>query len=187
MAQRESKIQATMSIQIVGRDAKARGQLELTPGNVHYYRPRAEDPTLSITYQQLTELLEREVAFREIDPDAAPKLGARVKNDFAIEVRNEDEIGEWDTTFAASCSVPRLDPRRLDLGSYQLSQDMASGQKRRREWTAWISIRLALWIVWRYVDKRLTAIKENKGHDEETPVTRGEMRTALMHLLRKLD
>ena len=195
MAQRESKIRSTTLVEIVGRDATKKGRLELTPGNVHYYRTnsREDSPTLSMTYQQLTALLEREVESRKIDARKPFAIRSRVKDDFVLscqwrESAAEPAIEEDWSSFGSTSSLAKLDDRFIDLGSYQLNQDMQNGRKSKRTgWFAQVSVPLALWIVAKYIEKFLAGSRQRTTATDEIVITHPEMRTALQTLLKKLD
>lgn len=194
MAQRESKVQSTTFIEIIGRDGVKKGKLELTPGHVHYYRTNAREhsPTLSMTYQQLTALLEREVDFQEIDASKPFAVRSRMKEDFALDFGScppdaNPQFGEeWSHHYSGS-SLAKLDDRRVDLGTYQLSQDMQNGKKpKRNRWYAKISVPLALWIVARYIEKFLAGTRDRSTATKDVVITHPEMRLALRTLLKKL-
>lgn len=195
MAQRESKVQTKTFVEIIGRDASKKGRLELTPGNLHYYRPNAREdsPTLSMTYQQLTALLEREVELQEIDASKPFSLRSRMEKDFLFEYEwcpphGIPEFHEDWSGFHSSSSLGKLDPRRVDDGAYQLSQDMQNGKKSKRtRWYAQISVPLALWIVARYIEKFLVGTRDRTTPTKNVVITHPEMRVALRTLLKKLD
>lgn len=196
MAQRETKIRTTTFIDVVGRDASKKGRLELTPGHVHYYRTNApsDSPTLSLTYQQLNALFEREVEYQRIDATEPFSIRSRVKDDFEFELEwcppeGDPVFGEdWEGLYASSSSLSKLDARRVDEGVYQLSQDMQNGKKpKRRRWYAKVSVPLALWIVGRYIEKFLSGKRERSKPTKDVVLTHDEMRKALRTLLKKLD
>lgn len=195
MARRESKIKCTTSIDIVGRDGARKGKLELTPGHVHYFRTNAreDNPTLSLTYQQLTALLEREVDFQEIDTSKPAVTRSRMKTDFLFEygscaAADDPEFPEFWSYYSSKSSLAKLDPRRVDDGVYQLSQDMQNGRKsKRKHWFAQISVPLALWIVSTYVDKFLANTRDRMKPTKDVVITHSEMRTVLWTLIKKLD
>ena len=195
MAQRESKVQSTTFIEVLGRDAAKKGKLELTPGHVRYYRTNAREdsPTLSMTYQQLTALLEREVEFQEIDASKPFAVRSRMKEDFEFEFGScppdaDPEFEEDWSGYYSSSSLAKLDDRRVDLGTYQLSQDMQNGRKpKRKRWSARVSVPLALWIVARYIEKFLAGSRDRTTPTKDVVITHPEMRLALRTLLKKLD
>jgi hypothetical protein len=61
MAKVESKTNMNISIEVRGKNGDKKGHLNLTSGNVYYYRVKAKNPTAVYTYQQLISLIEEKI------------------------------------------------------------------------------------------------------------------------------
>src|SRR5688572_4195651 len=113
MPAREPKTTQFTTIQIVGRDSGRKGRLELSSGNVSYFPKNAPKPALSLTYQQLTDLLEREIEYQDIDRNAPlPKGG---KSDFWFEAYDHagatavgSAFDDVTTTAHGACALSRM-------------------------------------------------------------------------------
>lgn len=185
MAKREPKSRHTTTIEIVARPGGRKGWLELSTGNIVYYRLSAQTPTLQLTYQQLLALFEKEIEYLEIDENSF-KLTPRTGGDFNISVR-EIEIDESEISLVESeSSLRKLDPRRVDLGTYQFTPDMAKGrQSKRYNWVAHLSVQAALWIVHRYIEKFLVG-RRTESTSEDIQISKQEMRTLLLKLYKRI-
>ena len=56
-----AKTKVNIDIEIVGKDKTTRGRLSLSSGNIYYYRINAQNVTAQYTYQQLVDLIERDL------------------------------------------------------------------------------------------------------------------------------
>lgn len=187
MSVREPKSKMTTLIEVVGRQGSKKGWLELTSGNVNYYRAGAKTQTLSLSYQQLFEVLERELEYQAIDPENFQLPRDHKKGDFAFEVIELDEAGDPNLVLSSRSSISRVDPRRVDGGAYQFSHDMANGRvSKKYTWFAHVSIQAALWIIDRYIDKFLLTKKKPSHTDEDVVVSKQQMRNFLTAMLKKL-
>ena len=61
MARVESKTKINIEMEVIGKDGKKKGHLSLSSGNIYYSRPNAKVVTAQYTYQQLIDLIEREL------------------------------------------------------------------------------------------------------------------------------
>ena len=61
MAQVESKSNISMDIEVKARTGEKRGHLSLTSGNLYYYRTNAKKESARYSYQQLIDLIERDL------------------------------------------------------------------------------------------------------------------------------
>lgn len=50
-----------IDIKVLGNDDAVKGHLSLSSGNVYYYRANAKAETARYTYQQLIDLIERDL------------------------------------------------------------------------------------------------------------------------------
>mgnify|MGYP000305885908 CR=1 FL=1 len=57
-----SKTRVNIEIEVIGRDAVKKAHFSLSSGNVSYFRANAKTLTAKYTYQQLAELIERDLA-----------------------------------------------------------------------------------------------------------------------------
>lgn len=188
MSVRQPKSQSTTFIEVVGRPGGKKGQLELTSGNVKYYRAGAKTETLSLTYQQLLSMLEQHLEHESINTKNVKLPKPRKEGDFTIEVFSENSIGEMESIFGANCSLKKFDPRTIDCGSYQLTEDIANGRpSKKHTWFAHVSIQAALWIINRYIDKFLVGRKMSNFTDKDIVVSKQQMRLTLLMLFKKVD
>lgn len=188
MAKREPKSKHTTMIEVVGRPGERKGWIELGTGNVTYYRPSAKQASLQLTYQQLIALLEKELEYADIDEKKFTLPRPHGNGDFILSVSGI-EIDESQFPLVESVSViKKLDPRRIDLGAYQFSQDMANGRKPKRyTWFAQVSIQAALWIVHRYIEKFLVPKRSKAYTDEDVQISKQEMRDILVGFYKRIN
>jgi hypothetical protein len=185
MAKREPKSRHTTKIEVVGRPGERKGWIELGTGNLIYYRPSARTPTLSLTYQQLIALFEKEVQFRDISERDIKIPRSHPDGDFVIGV---EQVDTEQGLFSSTSSIKKLDQRRIDLGAYQLSPDMANGrQSKHYSWIAQVSIQLALWIVHKYIEKFLVRKRSSTHTDEDVQVSKEEMKKLLMAFYKRIS
>ena len=64
-----NKTRMTMEIEVIGRDGAKKGHLELTSGNINFYRANAKTLTAQYTYQQLISLIEENIEENEDEED----------------------------------------------------------------------------------------------------------------------
>lgn len=185
---RQPKSQTKTSIEVVGRPGGRKGRLELTSGNVTYFRAGAKTETMSVTYQQLLSVLERELEYQSIDTTKIKLPKQHENGDFTFEVIEIDEADDQHSILHSRSSISKIDGRRVDDGSYQFSHDMANGRHSKRyKWFAQVSIQAALWIIDRYVDKFLTNKKMTDHTDKNIVVSKQKMREVLLMLVKKID
>lgn len=188
MSIREPKSQTTTLIEVVGRSGGRKGRLELTSGNVTYFRVGAQTQTLSLTYQQLLSVLERELAYQQMDAARVKLPKSHEAGDFTLEVIEITEAEDRLQLVSSKSTINKLDPRRVDLGAYQFSDDMAGGRKSKKyKWFAHVSIQAALWIVDRYIEKFLVTKKMSDHTDDDVVVSKQKMRDVLLMMLKKID
>lgn len=189
MAKREPKIRYTSMIEVMGRSGSRKGWLEMSPGTVTYYRPSAKNPTLQLTYQQLISLLEREVIYQDIDERAFRLPRQHEAGDFVLIVSEvEPGIDDFFPLVQSVTRIKKLDSRRIDLGSYQFSQDMQSGRKPKGyNWFAQLSIQAALWVVHKYIEKFLVGRKSSTYTDASVQISKQEMRELLLGLYKRIS
>ena len=183
---REPKSIHSTEIKIVGRPGGKKGSLSLNSGNFYYTRSGAKSPTLSFTYQQLLDLLERQVEYAAIDATKL-KLPSQQSGDFTLEV-SEIEIDDSQFgLFSSKSSLRKLDDRRVDAGCYQFTPDMASGrQTKKYQWVAWVSVQAALWIVHRYIEKFLVGKKFTDATSKDVVVSKREMHRILLSMQKRV-
>ena len=186
---RQPKTQTTTKIEVVGRPGKHKGRVELTPGNLNYFRSGAQIETLRLTYQQLMELFERELEYRSINSANVKLPKPNTNGDFHFHL---EELVDYDFPLpifsSPASSIKKLDPRRVDDGTYQFSSDMANGrQSKKYQWFAKVSIQAALWIIDRYIDKFLISKKMLDHTDENVVISKQKMREVLLMLFKKID
>lgn len=188
MAKREPKSKHTTTIEVVGRPGERKGRIEQSTGNVIYYRPSAKKATLQLTYQQLLALFEKELEYIDINEKEFKLPRTHENGDFVLSV-SEIEIDESQFPLMESVSViKKLDPRRVDLGAYQFSPDMANGRTPKKyTWFAQISIQAALWIVHRYIEKVLVSKRSKTYTDEDVQISKQEMRELLLGFCKRID
>ena len=67
MPKREPKAKFSTEIEVVGRNGSLKGRLQVTSGNITYYRVNANTASLKLTHQQLLSLLEKEIEYKKIN------------------------------------------------------------------------------------------------------------------------
>jgi len=189
MTTREPKSRHTNIVELISRKGDRAGRLEFSSGNATYFRKGGKSQTLRLTYRQLVSILEKELSYRDIDASRLKIPGSRAGMDFYLEVAERDVASEESYgLFTSRLKLSNLDPRRVDEGTYQFSQDMATGrQSKRYVWFAHISVQAALWIVHRYIEKFLVPQRRPERTDSDTVVSKAKMRTFLVAMLKRLD
>jgi hypothetical protein len=191
MAKKERKSNTFTAIDVVGRTGERKGRLELTSGNVSYFRKSAPTETLRLTYQQLIDVLEREIEYQSINTHRLKLPNPHKEGDFTLYLNQIDETEELRFPIESTLSLNKYDPRRLDCGQYQFSDSMAKGFSRKRprryEWLAHVSVQTALWILNRYVDKFLARKKMSTHEDKNIVVSKEKMREIVLILFKKIN
>lgn len=194
MPKRESKSKTITSIEVIGKTSELKGHLELTSGNLYYYRKGAKgelSETLRLTYQQLFKVLEREKEYQSTDTKKCKLPKPHHDGDFKLYVNQIDQTEALRFPIESTIPLKKLDPRRLELGTYQFSHSMAKRfsvkRPRHYEWLAHVSIQAALWILNRYIDKFLAYRKMSDYEDKDIVVSKNEMRKVLLTLFKKVD
>lgn len=188
MEKRQPKTRSTTSIEVVGRPGGHKGRIELTSGNLIYFRQGAQIETLRLTYQQLMTVLERELEYQSIDPKKVKFPKSHKDGDFTLELSATEDDDTLQPLLSAQSSITKLDPRRVDLGTYQFSNDMVNGRASKKyKWFANVSIQAALWIINRYVDKFLTSRKMSDHTDKDVVISKQKMREIFLVLFKKVD
>lgn len=188
MAVREPKIRSNTQIAIVGRDGQKKGTLELTPGNLIYARRHGGAETLRLTYQQLVDLLEKEVSYRAVDPLSSMPRGRSDGHDFVLHAwRDDSDLELTETVISASSPLARMTPRRQNDGCYDIDFSIAKGRRSKKWfWQAQISLQAVLLILDHYISRQLENATDRKPLSDELVVSRPQMRTILLRLLKKL-
>ncbi|MBP7509291.1 MAG: hypothetical protein KA807_15870 [Prolixibacteraceae bacterium] len=191
MARRESKSKFFMRIDAVGKTSEVKGHIELTSGNISYFRKSAPTETIRLTYQQLFDVLEREIEYQSINTTRLKLPNSHEDGDFTLYLNQVDETEELRFPIESTVSLNKCDARRLDCGQYQFSHSMAKGfsikRPRRYEWLAHVSVQAALWILNLYVDKFLTRKRMSAHEDKDIVVSKERMREVLLMLFKKVD
>lgn len=184
MSAREPKSTISTTIQITGRTSERKGRLEFTSGNVTFFRKGAETPSIKLSYQQLSDLLEDEIEYRKIDTKG--KLPKGGHDDFWFQTSEVE--GGYDTiTQHFECPLSRMDARRIDEGTYTIDRVNASKRPSNHSWYASISLPLVISILNWYVDKFLAGSRKGKTKNKDVVITKSELRRLLLQLLKKLD
>ncbi|WP_312318862.1 hypothetical protein [Stenotrophomonas sp.] len=191
MSVREPKSTQYTTIQIKDRNGNRKGRLELSSGNLIYFRKSASKESLSITYQDLTALLEAEIEYRSIDKRGPlPKGG---KDDFYFQAFEHPSAKDAGTifdvpelAFEGSCGLSRMDSRRVEDGMYSLISQNASTKPSRRSWYASVSVPMAISIIAWYIDKFLAG-KKAKTNSKSIALTKDQMRRVLYQLIKRMD
>jgi len=112
-----------------------------------------------------------------------------VRFNFVLDVINQEEEYDPYSIVDSRSYWNRIDERRIDLGAYQFSDDMAHKRGRGSKtysWIAQVSVQAALWIIYRYIDKFLKNRRNGDHTDEDVVVSKNEMRRTLLAFLREL-
>lgn len=181
---REPKSTISTTIQIIGRTSERKGRLEFTSGNVSFFRKGVETPSIKLSYQQLSDLLMREVEYRAIDPKG--KLPKGGKDDFWFQT-SEFEYGEERGVQFGRCPLSHMDSRRIDEGTYTLFHLNADRRATKKGWYASISLPMVISILNWYVDKFLAGSRKGLTKNKDVVITKPELRRLLLQLLKKLD
>lgn len=188
MAKREPKSQQSTTIQIIGRPGERKGSLQLTSGNVTYYRASAKTETLKLTYQQLLALLERETEYRRIGEESFKLPRDHHEGDLVIGVYKIEEDKTERPIIESTTVIKKLDPRRIDDGSYQFSEDMASGRKRKNSrWYVRVSIQAALWIIHQYIEKFIVPAKSKNKTNIDCQISKKELNEILLSFHKRIN
>ncbi len=184
---REPKSIHNTEIAVVGRDGRKKGRISLSSGNLQYSRSAAKAATLTLTYQRLVEILEREIEYAAIDPSNA-KWPSHASGDFTLEA-NELEIDGGASPIVFSTSVLKnLDGRRVDEGYFQFTPDMAKGrQTKKYDWVVRVSVHAALWIVHRYIEKFLVGRKFTNATSRDVVVSKRDMYRILSSMQKRVS
>lgn len=188
MTTREPKTRTFTTVEVIGRNAVKKGTLELTSGNIIFSRRYGEE-TLKLTYQQLIELFEKEVAYRMIEISKRMPKGRTDGNDFTINAyENDEESGDGRTLVQGACPLARMESKRMNEGGYDIDFGLAKGrQTKNRFWFARISVQTVLTILDYYIDRTLVRTTDRKEQDANVVISRPQMRDVLLRLLKKLD
>lgn len=62
-----AKTKFEISIEIIGNDEAKKGHIRLTSGNLYFYRTNAKTEAARYTYQQLVDLIERDLIEQELN------------------------------------------------------------------------------------------------------------------------
>jgi hypothetical protein len=188
MAQREPKSLTTTTITVVGRDGRRKGRLEITSGNLTYYRQSATDWTQRWTLQQLVEVLENEIASQAAAEKTCDASKSTDRGDLVLQV--DDTFGKVVSDdmpiIVSSYRLRELPHGTLDGGAYQLIDPRSLKKKVAFPWTASIGMRIAIYMLDMYVDKYLMKKKGASATDENVPVSRDETMFWLRRWLVKL-
>ena len=185
---REPKSQYSMFINVIGRPGGKKGKLELTSGNFIYTKSGAKSTTLNLTYQQLLCVLEKEIEYRAINEKNIKLPKPHSAGDFSINISEYEEFDSPNFLLSSTSAWKRLDGRRIDLGRYQFSHDMADGRKQKKyEWFAQVSVQAALWIIHRYIEKFLVKKKFTSSTDEDVVVSKQDMHSVLSAFVKRLE
>lgn len=188
MTVNQSKSRTTTIIDVIGRPGGKKGRLELTSGNVNYFRAGAKAETLSLTYQQLMAVLERELEFQSINPITVKLPKPHTEGDFTLNVGEWNEINGSSDLFSARSSINKLEPRFVAIGTCQFRAETAQGRRLKNYgWCAEVSIQAALWMINCYIDKFLAKKKMSSHTDEEVVVSKQKMREVLLMLFKKIE
>ncbi len=188
MPKREPKSRFVVTIGVVGRNGNQKGRIEISSGNLAYYRVGAKDVTLKLTQQKLVNILENEIKLKEMDISRYRLPAPRKDGDFSIEAWGVDEAEDYYPIISASSSWKNFEQRKMgvDCGSYQLDQDLFSSKRKEKyKWVSHISVQMAIWIINRYIDTQTLRKRRADFTDEEVVVSKEGMRGALMYLLKK--
>lgn len=184
MAAREPKTRSSTNIEIIGRDALKKGTLQLTSGNIIFSRKHGEE-TLKLTYQQLIEILEKEVAYQSIDIKKRNPKGRADGNDFSLNIGVDEEESLYSESY--ECPLARMQSRRMNEGFYDIDHGLAKGrQKKHMSWYASISVQAVITILDYYIDRELVKANDRTALSEDVVITRPQMRGVLLRLLKKL-
>ena len=120
MAKREPKSRFVVTVGVVGRNGNKKGRIEISSGNLAYYRVGAKDVTLKVTQQRLVDILENEIAFEEINVNRYKLPAPRENGDFSIEAWEVDEAEDYYPIIFASSSWRNFEKCKMgvDCGSY---------------------------------------------------------------------
>lgn len=153
---------------------------------MNYYRSGAGSPSISLTYQQLLDLLEREIEYRRIDSSKL-RIPPLSSGDFLLLVDRIEEDGVYVRVVESVTSIKRLDDRRVDEGVYQFSHDMANGRKSSKlSWHAQVSVNAALWIVQRYIEKFLVDRRFTDSTTHDVVISKKSMYGILSVLAKRI-
>lgn len=185
---REPKSIHSTNVKIVGRPGGKKGSIQMNSGYFSYSRNGAHEPNLKLTYQQLIDLLEKEIEYRSIDVAKLKLPRPHPDGDLSLQVWEVDKDGvACGGYFKSTFAWRKLDGRRIDEGAYQFTPDMASGkQSKKYDWFARISVQAALWIIHRYIEKYLVSKKFTYATSGDIVISKKEMHRILSIFLKRI-
>ena len=186
MPKREPKAKFSTEIEVVGRNGSLKGRLQVTSGNITYYRVNANTASLKLTHQQLLSLLEKEIEYKKINSTNTPMPKPHYAADFILCYSEFEDNIETPSNFYIS--LDKLDARRIDCGQYQFSYSMSKGRKYKNiNWFAVVSVQAALWIIDKYIDKWITEVPSGDHVDEDVVVSKNSLRNILMSFVKRIS
>jgi hypothetical protein len=187
MSVREPKSTQAMTIQINGRTSERKGRLELTSGNLYYYRKSTDKPAIRLTYQQVCEMLEKEIEYRDVP--TATLLPKGDKSDFWFEAHTGGDsiFDDHEVTAHGKSPLSKMDSRRVDAGQFSMISQDADRRKKKQGWYASISLPLVISILNWYADKFLVGKRKGFAKTKDVTITKPELRQLLLQMMKKLD
>lgn len=183
----QRKASFTNIIQVLDRNNRTKGRLEINTGGIDYYRTNAITPTISRTLQQLVHVLEKEAEYEAIDMDARLPKGLGGGKDFSFTLDGLTRKGK-EFTLQINNSLAKQSHAQVDKGAFHLDPDFADGSSTRGvSWYGQVSVALCLRIVAWYIKTVLIPHKKTMQANAHVVIPRAQMRKALLQLLKMLD
>ena len=189
MAQREPKSQTTTSISVKGRSGGRKGRLEITSGNLYYFRTDAKDETERWSLQQIIELLEKDIALQTALGKRNLLPRNKQKNDFTIFVTDvEGSVVEENSQVISESHPLRAieDQRKLEHGAFQIDYSYRKKPPFGFTWSVRIGLHTAIYILDLYVSKWLSKKRGDTATDANVTISKAEFKGVIHRWLAQL-
>lgn len=184
MAKREPKSIQETSIDVRGTDAKQKGRLVISSGNLTYFRKSAKSETARLTLQQIIDLIESHLTLEELINVKGAWPTRKSGNDFYLRVENKEGAQIFESTQRRE----DFDHQEYYAGSYVVD----SGNCRRMpkngfNWTAYISIFACISFLDDYINDVMKGKRRKNFRDKEHPISKEEMQALLAQWLKDIS
>jgi len=176
MAKREPKSIQETSIDVRGIDAKQKGRLVISSGNLTYFRKSAKSETARFTLQQVIDLIESHLAIEELIEVNGILPTRKSGNDFYLRVENNEGARIFESTQRRQ----DFDYQEYYAGSYLVDSGNCSRAPRNGfSWTASISIFACIWFLDDYINDVMRGKRRKNLKDKEHPISKEELQALL--------
>lgn len=176
MAKREPKSVQETSIDVRGADAKQRGRLVISSGNLTYYRKSAKSETARFTLQQVIDLIESNLALEELIKVKGVWPTRKTGNDFYLRVENKEGVQIFESTQRRE----DFDLQEYYAGSYVIDSGNCMRTPRNGfSWAAFVSIFACISFLDDYINDVMKGKRRKNFKDKEHPISKEELQALL--------